>query len=442
MKINFAVFSRLTVSQTAAIAVAAIVFFAGLLISILTWVNLTTQLEQKFHYDTERQLQRLANSIAPSIISQDRISLNFLLAEWNQGSEINGIQVFDNSLRMIAENGRFYAQAPETSLVITQDNLAVGSLRANLNLQPIHDLTFRYLTLGLLGSLICALLTSMLTWFFTEYFLGYLHKFANTAEAWQLENTPLQLPKTPSLPQLGRIHDVFKRCADQQNNQQNIEQALLQFAGNTNARILAGEYQASAILFIEISNIKELQKYLSAEQLIATLNRYYWLLEQSAKLYDGQVERYVGNGAVVVFSAANSESAEQSALHCLYAAKLFLGLIETERLQHTKYNVDFKLAVHFGELVLAPMVTGLGRCDLVGDSLHWTAHLAGLSEPQTLLASDAFHRQLAHNDTVEWSEGEPVDDWRGNQQATWRLESFSAKAKALINRQIERINSH
>src|SRR5690606_24746048 len=88
MKIIFTQIKKLTFSQGAGASVAAIVLLTGFLVCLLTWVNLNNVLMQKSQMDAQRQLQRLALTLAPSIITQDRISLTIMLNEWGQESDL------------------------------------------------------------------------------------------------------------------------------------------------------------------------------------------------------------------------------------------------------------------------------------------------------------------------------------------------------------------
>lgn len=443
MKINFTQVKKLTFSQGTGLAMAAIVLITGLLICLLSWIELSNQLQQKSLQDAQRQLQRLAVTLTPSLLGQDRISLNITLKEWQLGEELYGLQVFNNNQQLLAENGRLPSHARDISQVITQDNLAIGSIRASLNPDTHQSITQRYLTLGLLATVLCALLAGLASWMLSEYFFAYLHRFANAVDEWQsMPNSELKLPPTPKLPQLAQLHHAFEHCAEQQLKHLDIEQAVEQFAGNAKTQALAAQYQSCALLFVEIDNLKELQKNLSASELINTLNRYYWLLVQAAKLYHGRLERYAGNGAVILFGTDKQKEAAANSLHCLYAAQLFLGLVDKEGTQNDLPFIDFRLAAHFGEVLLAPIADlEPGRYDLVGDTLHWAAHLANMSTEHKLLVSDAFHTQLSERHQVTWESGLEVQDLHGNRQKTWWLEALPEKQQKLINRQIAQLST-
>ena len=76
-KISFK--ERLTLSQSCSIFVATTVLVTGLMLSLLSYSNLNKQLHSSSLQNAQQQLQRLTLAIAPSLLLQDRISININL---------------------------------------------------------------------------------------------------------------------------------------------------------------------------------------------------------------------------------------------------------------------------------------------------------------------------------------------------------------------------
>src|SRR5690554_222752 len=93
-------------SQSCGLFVAALVLITGLILSFLSWSNLNKQLHTTHLNSAQQQLQRLAIAIAPSLLLQDRISLNITLQEWTKASDINFIRVLNNSHQARSEERR------------------------------------------------------------------------------------------------------------------------------------------------------------------------------------------------------------------------------------------------------------------------------------------------------------------------------------------------
>lgn len=449
-KISFK--EKLNVSQSCAIFVAAMVLITGLILSLLSWSNLNRQLHSSSLQNGQQQLQRLALVIAPSLLLQDRISINVNLQEWSNASEINYIRVLNSSRQTIAEAGQHLVASTEVSQPITQDNLAIGTIKAEINLNQTKTLVSRYLALGLTITAFFTLLSGLISYFLCEYYFKYIHQLIHKVNRWQEDTEQeLQLPSTPNLPELNDLHHVITKLAAHQQQQQECAAAIQQFGSINEYGSYTDEqkvqqkqlqYHSCSLFFIEIKNLNELQNTLSAQALTDLLNGYYQLLMQAAKLYGGRLERYAGNGVVVLFGL-QANNAEQAAMHALYAAQLFLGIIAHKRKEAGAVLVDFRLACHWGDVLLAPITnTNMpSHHQLISDTLHWASHLAHNSEDLRLLISQTLHEQVKHNNKVSWEEGSDVSDLHGHSQVTWWLQSLEEKQQSLIQRQIRHITT-
>lgn len=438
---------KLNLSQISGLLAAALVLVTGLLISWLTWSHLQEQLSLRLQQDAQRQLQRLTVAIAPSLLLQDRVSISVTLQEWVRGPELDAIRVLNNNQQLIAESGRAGTGGIELSQPVTQDNVAIGVLRADLNLQPAQQTAGRYLALGMIATAFCALLAGLAVFALAERYLGYVRQLQQRLQQWQQNtSTLLELPATPALAELQELHQTLSTLVRRQQQQQAIQQALARFsAGRPPAAGTSLQYHDCAVLFIEIEDLDSLQASLSADELTDNLNRYYRLLTQAAKLYNGKLDRYIGNGAVMLFGM-NGEHDQQErnhhALHCLYAAQLFLGLIRNCQPEPQTPCIRFRLAAHWGPVLLAPLDDGSAmHCDLLGDTLHWAAHLAHHSGEQQLLVSQTLQQCIAGEQEVQWQTGPVITDLHGREQHHVWLQQLPAKQQSLINRQIRHITA-
>lgn len=442
---------KLSLSQGCSIFVATAVLIAGLILSLLSWSNLNKQLHHNDLNNAQQQLKRLTLAIAPSLLLQDRVSININLQEWSHASDINFIRVLNTSRQTIAEAGRHLTNSTEVSHTITQDNLAIGTIKAEINFNKTKLLVSRHLALGLTITAFFTLLCGLVTYGLCEHYLKYLHKLIYQLNQWQQTTTDdLQLPPTPGLPELRNLHQAVASLAKHQRQQQDKNAAIQQFgslafdekvtAPSANKEQL--QYHSCSLLFIEIYNLKELQNTLSAQALTDLLNNYHQLLMQTAKLYGGRLERYAGNGVVVLFGLQSNDTT-QAAMHALYAAQLFLGIIEHKRKEAGAALVEFRLACHWGNVLLAPMLnTQAGNHhELVSDTLHWASHLAHNSEDLRLLISQALYEQVKQSDQASWQQGAEVSDLHGQSQATWWLAALEEKQQSLIKRQIRHITT-
>lgn len=434
-------------SQSCGLFVAALVLITGLILSFLSWSNLNKQLHTTHLNSAQQQLQRLAIAIAPSLLLQDRISLNITLQEWTKASDINFIRVLNNSHQAIAEAGQHLTSATEISQHIAQDNLSIGTIKAEINFSKSDAITSRHLALGLTITALFTLLSGLVSYLLCEHYFNYLRRFTLQFKLWQADNNQqLVLPPAPQLPELNQLHQTISQLVEHQQQQASLDDALQLFGLSQPSVTKQLSYQSSALLFIEIKNIDELHSTLSPKELTEVLKRYNQLLVQACKLYSGRLEHYCGNGVVAVFNTASnnnlSASAAQTAMHSLYAAQLFIGIVEQQRLQPNAPFVDFRLAGHCGE-VLLPQATEpeTDKHYLFSDSLHWASCLADQTEDLRLIVSQALFDQVGDNQQASWQPAKEVTDLYGDSQNSWYLQALEEKQQALIQRQIRHITT-
>jgi len=435
---------KLNISQICGLVMGSLVLICGLIISGLSYSQLQDQQQQQLMQNARQQLQHLALSIAPSLLAEDRISLNLMLSDWKTGAELTNIQILNTSQQVIAERGTPLRDGPEISQPVTLDNVAAGLLRADIDLSAASRTARHYLAMGLIASGLLALLAALIAYFLSDRVTAWLRRLEDSLGRWEANDAPLQLPPAPWLGDLKRIHSTLSRIATQEEHQRAMEQALGRFvSGNVSHPAAPLRYHECALLFIEIRDLHLLQQRLSAEELTSVLNHYHKLLSHAAKLYNGKVDRYHGSGIVMTFGIANPVTTGHEALHCLYVAQLFTGLVRhLQENDQTLLPVEFRMAAHWGNVLLAPVTQeNYTECSLIGDTVHWASHLADNGEELRLLASQSLLDHLPSGDDIHWQEGPLISDLYGGEQACYWLQELPEKNHQLIQRQIRHITA-
>lgn len=434
MKIPARLRQTVNTSQGSGLLAALLILVSGLLISVFSYTQLHQQLSQQQQRDIEQQMQRLATALAPALLREDRISLNLTLSDWQHDRGIESIRVLNPDQQLVAEVGRSHSQSDSLRQIITRDDRVLGHLHANINHRHAHQMARRYLSLGLMATAFLAVLAGLAIYQLTEYLLRYLQQLSATLEHWD-EQTPLALPNAPHLPELQSLHRAIEGVATRHEQKLSVQSALNQFISHNSTSAIA-HYQHCAMLYIELSNLAELQRSLTAGELSERLNKTYARLNQAAKLYDGKLDRYLGDGIVMIFGL--SHSSPQSALHCLHAAQLFLGLNSISQPNPLKV----RLAAHWGPVLMTSGLDEHGiQSSLVGDSLHWAARLARHNDSGHVVASAPLKACLDPSLTIHWQAGPCIDDWHGIQQRSFQLDALSDKTEALIQRQMKHIQA-
>lgn len=436
---------KLNISQICGLIAGLMILLSGILISTLTYSHLHGQLQSRLQQDAARQLQRLALATAPSLLKEDRITLSLTLSEWKLGPELTGIQVLNHDQQVIAETGSYRSGSTEITQPVTQDNVSAGVLRASISLDSASQTARHYLSLGLIASGLLALIAALAAYQLAERGLRYIRQLQQSLSQWQQDERPLTLPAAPAISEMLGIHQALNNIAQRELHQKAMQEALGRFVSavdNKTQPLL--RYHECALLFIEIQDLEVLQQRLSADELSQVLNQYHRLLSQAAKLYNGKIDRYLGDGVVMMFGLANPNTDHgNAALHCLYAAQLFLGLVaHLQDAGQQTLPVGFRIAAHWGNILLAPIThDDRTECNLIGDTVHWAYNLATNSEEHRLLVSQQLVEHLGTGNEISWEEGPLVSDLHGREQSSYWLADLPEKTSQLIQRQIKHITA-
>ncbi|WP_299704728.1 adenylate/guanylate cyclase domain-containing protein [uncultured Tateyamaria sp.] len=145
-----------------------------------------------------------------------------------------------------------------------------------------------------------------------------------------------------------------------------------------------GHQQRMAILFVDIRGFTSMAENMSAPDLSAFLGRYRARISKSADATGGIVDKFVGDGAMVVFDDSHSDAAT-----CAVA-------FANDLLEHIN-DVRLGIGIHLGE-VFVGVVGDEGRLEytVLGDAVNVAARLETATKTQgvTLLISDAVMKGL------------------------------------------------
>ena len=434
---------RLTSSQQWAAFICLSILVTGLFFSYLV----TSQLRQQLLL----QQQQLATSLVTdasillrsSLSKDDRISANILLKDWVDQKLILSATLYNSTQQPIAEQGLVELSDFDVywlNQAVTDEEQLIGHLRVAINMSQAYDISQRNAALLMLSSLMLSFITGGIAYLWGERLMR-----ANQLQILALENLRdgrvLTLIDDNAFSQDDQIlTNVVNSLIRQKQHKIAVKRSLENFMASpaiSNTNSLA--YHHSALLFIEIQGFSELQQQLSADQLSETLNGYHQLLSQAAKLYNGTLDRYMGDGILIIFGYPDKDPRDAS--HCLYAAHLFLGLVqELQRTDDKLQQLNFKLSAHWGPVLVAPLEMNQQlEFNLIGDTVHWTAQLAQQSKEMRLLVSQDLVNELKDAEQILWQPGPSLMDLNANEHETRWLDALPDTAEKLIDRQVKHI---
>jgi adenylate cyclase len=430
-----ALFIALFISLTA-------VFIVGLPIARLS----AEQLELQSVQLRNTLSNQVSIQASEAIFSQDLLSLNVILDALVKDPLIRYGAVYNLDNELLSEQG-FTDFAQGRPMSIRYQSEVIGLLEISLDRSQLDQSISRLYVLWIVLSTLLCIVGSLLGWFSGRYISNKLELIE--AQIKQLGNQGVQI----HIHHAGELQPLTQAIAQYHQallGKAAVSQALNKFMESANPleSIRSTPINSdcinthAAVLSIHLKNVIEAQDQLSSSELAGLLNQYYVFIDESAALYNGHVERYMGKGVMVLFGVP--DEGIKDCFHGVCMALLLIGLLtEFNRQRHSEKLtvIDFQLGLHAGNVQANTCIHKQDPTYMaMGDTLHTAAHLSRKAQPNRLLVSQNViqHGQLAGQlilnkcETIQgMSQQQSID--------TFWVDNLIPNYQALIDRQVQHI---
>jgi class 3 adenylate cyclase len=434
---------RLTTSQQWAAFVALAILFTGLSFSYLVSSQLRQQLLAQQQSLATSLVKDASILLRTSLSKDDRISANVILKDWVDQEFMLAATLYNSTQQPIAEQGLIELSGYDVfwlNQVVTDKEQLIGHLRIAINMSQAYDISQRNAALLLLSSFMLSVIIGLLAYYWGEHLLRANQQQLKAIENLHNHDALKVISEEANSHNDQALNNAINSLIRQKQQKIALKESLNNFMASPNlSKSKSLTYHHSALLFIEIQGLKALQQRIPANELSDILNGYHQLLSHAAKLYNGTVDRYMGDGILIIFGYPDNDPRDAS--HCLYAAQLFLGLVqELQRTDLQLQQLNFKLSAHWGPVLIAPLEMNQQiQFSLIGDTVHWTAQLAMQSKEMQLLVSQDLIEQLSDAEKILWQPGPSLMDLHGSEHHTRWLDALPDNAEKLIDRQVKHI---
>jgi adenylate cyclase len=198
--------------------------------------------------------------------------------------------------------------------------------------------------------------------------------------------------------ELGLLMQAFNEMAEGMLEKTQVKSALSRYVSPGVARQilsnldnvgLSGKRIEGSVLFADITGFTQLSEQTSPEDLVNMLNRYFTLITCACSINYGIVDKYMGDGVMLVFGAPEAD--EDHAFHAVSCAVLVQKLIAQENLQREARGlspVRLRIGINTGSMLAGNM----GSCDrmeytVVGDTVNLASRLCGITNGDQIVIS-------------------------------------------------------
>ncbi len=191
--------------------------------------------------------------------------------------------------------------------------------------------------------------------------------------------------------------------ADMRSQRQIAENVLSAYLGaQTGPRVLAGKIRRgrgeriqAAIWSSDLRGFTALSDHAPAAEVIVTLNDLFELQSRAIVAEGGEVLKFIGDGLLAIFPAADDEAAREAARRALKAARAALSALAERNRASVEAPLRLVVALHYGEVIYGN-IGSADRVDftVIGPAVNLVSRIEAVAKARDLplIVSDDFAR--------------------------------------------------
>ncbi len=251
--------------------------------------------------------------------------------------------------------------------------------------------------------------------------------------------------------ELGLLMEAFNDMAEGMLEKSQVKNALSRYVSpgvareilsNLDSVVLSGKRIQGSVVFADIKGFTRISEELRPEDLVSMLNRYFTLVTKACEINQGIVDKYLGDGVMLVFGAPEQD--KDHAFHAITCALLIHRLIEHEnsmREEQGLFPIYFRIGINTGNMLAGNMGSS-SRMEytVVGDTVNLASRLCSISNASEIVIS----REMYMANDIRWrvlaGEYQSIR-LRGISQpvSTYRVEQLTTDYQEILDEQFNTI---
>ncbi|QKT04576.1 HAMP domain-containing protein [Ectothiorhodospiraceae bacterium 2226] len=209
--------------------------------------------------------------------------------------------------------------------------------------------------------------------------------------------------------ELGALTEALGQMASGLLQKTQVEQAFSRYLSpNVAQEILShldqvelgGRDVRATVLFADIVGFTSMSEKMPPDEVAAMLNEYFSYIAEAARLYNGNIDKYMGDCAMLVFGVPNED--EEHVFNAVACAVMIQRLVARLNAEREKQGLDqarFRLGINTGNVLAGNMGSREHmQYTVVGDSVNLAARLYGIATPGGIVIGDSvYHDPLVQS---------------------------------------------
>jgi len=251
--------------------------------------------------------------------------------------------------------------------------------------------------------------------------------------------------------ELGQLMNAFNDMAEGMLEKSQVMDALSRYVSpgvakeilaNLNEVELSGKRIDGSVMFADIVGFTKIAEDIRPEEIVSMLNKYFSLITRACELNHGMVDKYLGDGIMLVFGAPQPD--ENHRFHAISCALLMQRLVNHENAQREQlglFPVKFKIGINSG-LMLAGNMGSRERMEytVVGDTVNLASRLCSISNSGQIVISKDMYQHPNVEKRVIAGEYQSIH-LRGIREpvSSYLVDALGADWQAIIDEQFKQI---
>jgi adenylate cyclase len=251
--------------------------------------------------------------------------------------------------------------------------------------------------------------------------------------------------------ELGLLMQAFNEMAEGMLEKSQVKNALSRYVSPGVARQilsnlddvgLSGKRIEGSVLFADITGFTQISEKTRPEELVNMLNRYFTLITCACSINQGIVDKYMGDGVMLVFGAPEPDA--DHAFHAVSCALLIQKLVARENLQREAQGlapVRLRIGINTGNMLAGNM----GSADrmeytVVGETVNLASRLCNITNGDQIVISREMYMRDDIKDRVLAGEYQSIR-LRGISKpvSTYLVERLMADYQQIVDQQFEEV---
>ncbi len=425
-----------------AIIMTLLISSSMILLGIFIVNNQTQLLHKQMNHFADTVVEQLADNSKELVMSDDILSLMVVISNLATQNNVLGAVIYSEDGQVLASSGiipdeaiyRLYSRSREDSrkkdhfqlqwktttadghpvtaisyiTPIKFQNIVAGHALITFSTDEIED-TIR----GMVQAITAATIIMILLGIFVSLHMGErltrpIHSLMNASREISNGNYQYQIKERRN-DELGNLTEALNRMASGLLEKTQVENAFSRYVSKSIAKEimnnlehiqLGGHHVEASVIFADIVGFTSLSEQHPAEEITSVLNDYFSYITLASKMYQGTIDKYMGDCAMIVFGVPEEDKMHK--VHAVYCAVMIQKLVERinrERAKAGKLTVNFRIGINSGTMLAGNLgSTERMQYTVVGESVNLASRLQHIASENQIVVSREFYK----DPDIEW----------------------------------------